>query len=274
VAPDLKLGAWYNRLTHMSFGMVPRLLFGSVVSQWRRETLKLPARSLFASDLVRADGGYVPVLMGFSPNVVRPPMDWPQAVRVTGYWFLDEGETWESPPNLLEFLAAGPPPIFVGFGSMAGRNPSKTARILTDALARSGQRGLIVTGWGGLIMPCPPRDIHVSEYVPYDRLLPQVVAAVHHGGAGTTAAGLRAGKPAVICPFVADQPFWGRRVAELGVGPPPIPQRKLTVDSLARAIHEVATNSQMQNCAADLGVKIRAEDGLGNAIAFIEENMT
>jgi sterol 3beta-glucosyltransferase len=129
--------------------MVPRLLFGSVVSQWRRETLKLPARSLFASDLVRADGGYVPVLMGFSPNVVRPPMDWPQAVRVTGYWFLDEGETWESPPSLLEFLAAGPPPIFVGFGSMAGRNPSKTARILTDALARSGQRGLIVTGWGG-----------------------------------------------------------------------------------------------------------------------------
>jgi hypothetical protein len=107
VAPDLKLGAWYNRLTHMSFGMVPRLLFGSVVSQWRRETLKLPARSLFASDLVRADGGYVPVLMGFSPNVVRPPMDWPQAVRVTGYWFLDEGETWESPSSLLEFLADG-----------------------------------------------------------------------------------------------------------------------------------------------------------------------
>jgi len=214
------------------------------------------------------------VLMAFSPNVVPPPVDWPKSVCVTGYWFLDEGENWEPPSNLLEFLAAGPLPVFIGFGSMAGRNPDKTARIVRDALARSGQRGLIVTGWGGLTFPCPPRDIFVSEYVPYDRLLPRVAAVVHHGGAGTTAAGLRAGKPTVICPFVADQPFWGRRVAALGVGPLPISQSKLTPYSLAEAIREVATNSQMQNCAAELGAKIRAEDGLGNAIAFVEKHMT
>jgi sterol 3beta-glucosyltransferase len=244
---------------------------GSVVNQWRKETLKLPHRSLFASELVRADGRPVPVLLSFSPNVVPPPPDWPESVQVTGYWFLDEGRTWQPPSCLLEFLAAGSPPVFIGFGSMAGRNPTKTARVVLDALAQSGQRGLIVTGWGGLSIPNPPPEVHVTEFVPYDWLLPRVAAVVHHGGAGTTAAGLRAGNPTLICPFVADQPFWGRRVEELGVGPSPIPQRKLTADNLARAMREAVTNTQMQERAAMLGAKIQAEDGLGNAMAFIEE---
>jgi sterol 3beta-glucosyltransferase len=112
--------------------------------------------------------------------------------------------------------------------------------VALDALAQSGQRGLIVTGWGGLSVPGPPRDVYVTEFVPYDWLLPRVAAVIHHGGAGTTAAGLRAGKPTVVCPFVADQPFGGRRVAGLGVGPAPIPQRKLTADNLARAMRESA----------------------------------
>ena len=272
VAPDLKLGGWYNRLTHRLVGVVPHLLFGSVVSRWRKETLRLPPRSLFASELVRADGRHVPVLLSLSPHVVAPPPDWPKSVRVTGYWFLDEGQNWQPPPRLLEFLAAGPPPVFVGFGSMAGRNPAKTARVALDALARSGQRGLVVTGWGGLSVPDPPQSAHVTEFVPYDWLLPRVAAVVHHGGAGTTAAGLRAGKPTVICPFVADQPFWGRRVAELGVGPSPIPQRNLTADNLAQAIQETMTDTVMRRRAAELGAKIQAEDGLGNAMAFIEEH--
>ncbi len=138
VAPDLRLGGWYNWLTHRLIGVVPRLLFGSVVNQWRKETLKLPTRSLFASELVRADGRPVPVLLSFSPNVVAPPPDWPESVRVTGYWFLDERQSWQPPSRLLQFLAAGPPPVFIGFGSMAGRNPPKTARVVLDALAQAG----------------------------------------------------------------------------------------------------------------------------------------
>jgi sterol 3beta-glucosyltransferase len=272
VTPDLKFGGWYNRLTHHLVGVIPQLLFGSVVSRWRKETLRLPPRSLFASELVRADGRPVPVILSISPNVVAPPPDWPKSVRVTGYWFLDEGQNWQPPPRLLEFLAAGPPPVFVGFGSMAGRDPAKTARVALDAFARSGQRGLVVTGWGGLSVPDPPQSAHVTEFVPYDWLLPRVAAVVHHGGAGTTAAGLRAGKPTVICPFVADQPFWGRRVAELGVGPSPIPQRNLTADNLAQAIQETMTDTRMRRRAAELGAKIQAEDGLGNAMAFIEEH--
>lgn len=270
VAPPLRLGAWYNRLTHRLIGAVPRLLFGSVVTRWRKEILKLPARPLVADELTRADGGSVPVMLGFSRHVVPPPPDWPPSVRVTGYWFLDEGQSWEPPPALREFLAAGPAPVFVGFGSMPGREPERAGRVVMDALAASGQRGLIVTGWGGLSAPSPPPGIHVAEFVPFDWLLPQVASVVHHGGAGTTGAGLRAGRPTIVCPFVADQPFWGRRVQALGVGPAPISQRTLSAEKLADAIRQTVTDVEMQRTAGELGQKIRAEDGVGDAVRYVE----
>ena len=140
---------------------------------------------------------------------------------------------------------------------------------MIEALAEAGQRGLVVTGWGGLSIPDPPSTVHVVEFAPYDWLLPQVASVVHHGGAGTTSAGLRAGKATVICPFVADQPFWGRRVRALGVGPPPIPQRKLSVETLAEAIRQAASDPEMRRKAAELGDKIRSEDGVADAVAYI-----
>jgi sterol 3beta-glucosyltransferase len=249
------------------------LLFGGVVAQWRKETLKLPPRSLAANELHWADGRPVPVLLAFSRHVLPPPPDWPESVRVTGYWFLNEGQSWHPPPGLLEFLSAGPPPVMVGFGSMAGRNPARTTRIVLDALMQSGQRGLIVTGWGGLGISNPPAGVHAIEFAPYDWLLPRVAAVVHHGGAGTTAAGLHAGKPTVICPFVSDQPFWGKRVTALGVGPPPIPQRKLTAPKLARAIQQAVSDTAMRQRAAELGAQIRAEDGIASAVDFIETHI-
>jgi sterol 3beta-glucosyltransferase len=161
----------------------------------------------------------------------------------------------------------------VGFGSMAGRDPGALAQIVESALAQTGQRGVIVSGWGGLSVPNPPPSVHVIQSVPYDWLLPRVSAVVHHGGAGTTAAGLRSGKPTIICPFVADQPFWGQRVAALGAGPTPIPQRKLTADKLARAILQAVSDVVMQQRAAELGENIRAEDGIANAVDFIEQRL-
>ena len=273
VAPDLGLGGWYNRLTYRVLPVLTRAMYGSVVTRWRREDLGLPRRPLFADELVRADGRPVPVLLGFSPSVVPPPPDWPENVQVTGYWFLDEAPDWQPPPGLRDFLASGPPPVFVGFGSMAGRDPARTTRIVLDALVRSGQRGILVTGWGGLGCPDALEGVYVAESVPYDWLLPRVAAVVHHGGAGTTAAGLRAGKPSVICPFVADQPFWGKRVAGLGVGPQPIPQRRLDAIKLAVAIGMALTDPRMQQKAADLGARIRGEDGTANAAALIEQAM-
>jgi sterol 3beta-glucosyltransferase len=153
------------------------------------------------------------VLYSFSRHVLPPPKDWSENVHVTGYWILDETNCWQPPPELLDFLDAGPPPIFVGFGSMGGRNPARTTRLVLEALAKTGQRGLLVTGWGGLETEEEPDNVFKVENAPYDWLFPRMAAVVHHGGAGTTAAGLQAGKPSVICPFVADQPFWGQRGA-------------------------------------------------------------
>lgn len=271
VFPDLGLGGWYNRLTYRLLPALTRGMYGSVVAKWRRETLGLPPRHRFASDMVRVDGRPVPVLQCFSPHVVPRPHDWPSTAVVTGYWFLDEAGEWEPPGPLRDFLAGGPPPVFVGFGSMSGRDPGQAARTVLEALERAGQRGIVVTGWGGLRIPDPPPSVFVAETVPYDWLLPRVAAVVHHGGAGTTAGGLRAGRPSVVCPFVADQPFWGERVAALGVGPRPIPQRKLTADNLSAAIRAAVSDIRMHERAADLGARIRAENGVQTAIAHLEE---
>jgi sterol 3beta-glucosyltransferase len=148
--PDLRLGKWYNRMTYRLLPLITGSMFGGVVKQWRSETLKLPPRSRFGKELARSDGRPVPVLYSFSRHVLPPPADWPEHINVTGYWVLDETHDWRPPPELLNFLDAGPPPVFVGFGSMGGRDPARTTRIVLEALARAGQRGLLVTGWGGL----------------------------------------------------------------------------------------------------------------------------
>lgn len=154
---------------------------------------------------------------------------------------------------------------------MAGRDAARKARAAIDALRKSGRRGVIATGWDGLSVADLPPTIFKIEAAPHDWLFERVAAVVHHGGAGTTAAGLRAGRPTVICPFFGDQPFWGRRVAELGVGAEPIPQKKLNAGNLATAITQVTSDAQIRQRAAALGEKIRAEDGVGRAIAFIEK---
>jgi sterol 3beta-glucosyltransferase len=130
---------------------------------------------------------------------------------------------------------------------------------------------LLASGLGGLQAAGLPDDIFMLESAPHEWLFPQVAAVIHHGGSGTTGAGLRAGKPTIICPFIADQPFWGHRVHELGVGPAPIPQKKLTVETLAAAIETAVTNKTMQTKAAELGEKIRGERGVETAVNFIEK---
>jgi sterol 3beta-glucosyltransferase len=149
--------------------------------------------------------------------------------------------------------------------------PRKTALVL-EALGRSGQRGVLATGWGGLAATDAPPSVAVVEHVPHDWLFPQVAAVVHHGGAGTTGAGLRAGVPTLICPFFGDQPFWGRRVAALGVGPQPIAQRRLTEERLRQGIQEMASSAEMRARAASLGDRLRAEDGVARAVALLESH--
>jgi sterol 3beta-glucosyltransferase len=273
--PALQLGdrltGIYNRATHHLVHAVVSAAGRWLLGSWRK-THGLPPQPWGTSIVHREDGTRVPFLNGWSPHVAPDPPDWPSSgVQTTGYWFLDRREDWTPPPALTAFLEAGPPPVYVGFGSMAGRDPERKTRIVLDALQRAGHRGVLASGWGGLEASNLPASVHLLDHVPHDWLFPRVAAVVHHGGAGTTAAGLRAGRPTVICPFFGDQPFWGRRVHEAGAGPAPLPQKKLTAGQLAAALREATDSSKTRQRAAALGKKIQREDGTANAVAFIEQ---
>jgi sterol 3beta-glucosyltransferase len=215
-----------------------------------------------------------PVLYGYSPHVLPRPDDWDADTTITGYWFLDAAADWTPPAGLTDFLSAGKPPVYIGFGSMGSKSPEEVTHTTLKALALSGQRGVLASGWGGMSQADLSETVHMIASAPHSWLFPQMAAVVHHGGAGTTAAGLRAGVPSIIVPFFGDQPFWGRRVAKLGVGPNPIPRQRLTAERLAEAITQSVSDQAMRQRAADLGAKIRAEDGVGQAVSVIQQCRT
>ncbi|WP_304454797.1 glycosyltransferase [Nocardiopsis sp. YSL2] len=271
--PNLPLGAWYNRLTYRLVAAGYKG-YNKMVNTFRRDALGLGVVKGAAMATHRPGGQPTPVLHGISRHVVPRPADWPEHADLTGYWFLDGTDDWTPPTDLVDFLAAGEPPVYVGFGSMAGRDPKRVTGSVVGALRLAGVRGIIATGWGGLEpVDLPDTVLRITE-VPHDWLLPRVSAVVHHGGAGTTAAALRAGKPAVICPFIVDQFFWGRQVAALGAGSTPIPQAKLTAQRLADALREVTTSTRVQHTAAEIGRRIAAENGAADAVARIEAIMS
>ncbi len=253
-----------NRISHSLMIRSSSLLFGKMLRKWRVETLGLDARPRF-----HAWKG-VPTLYGYSPSVVPVPRDWGLDILVSGYWFLEDDADWQPPPPLAEFLAAGPPPVYVGFGSMPMIDPAATTATVVAALERVGQRAVLAGGWGGLGAGNLPKSVLAIDGAPHQQLFPLMSALVHHGGAGTTGAGLRAGKPTLIVPFFGDQPFWGRRVSELGAGPPPIPIRQLSVETLAASIRRAADDDGMRRKAELVGQAIQREDGVSAAVGFVE----
>jgi sterol 3beta-glucosyltransferase len=257
-----------NRLSHELFLRYANGLFRRPINQWRKEVLGLPPSR--RDDCLR--GKPVPRLYGFSPAIVPKPADWDANSEVTGYWFLDD-EAWVMPPSLRGFLEAGRPPVYIGFGSIPSMDPVQTTSMVVEALAMAGQRGILASGWGGLTAAPLAEHVYMLNAAPHDRLFPHVAAVVHHGGAGTTAAGLRAGKATVICPFFGDQPFWGQRVAMLGAGPAPIPVRYLTPEKLADAIRRAVTDPEMHRRAAELGTRIREDNGVGRAVELISRGL-
>ncbi|WP_252446110.1 glycosyltransferase [Pseudonocardia humida] len=246
----------------------PEVMFGRVVDRWREQALGLARRRGRHDPLRTPQGRPAPVLNAVSRHVVRPPADWPPSVTTTGYWFLPAAT--DLPAELAAFLAAGEPPVLVGFGSMAGPDPAGTAAVVLAAVAGLGVRAILATGWGGLRPDRLPEGVIAVEQVPHDLLLPHVAAVVHHGGAGTTGAAAAAGRPQVICPFVADQPFWGRRMHDLGVAPPPVPQRRLSAERLAAALRLALSDTAVGAAATELGHRIREEDGVGAAVTQLE----
>jgi len=246
-------------------------LMGAINNRFRQEILGLPSQTYQEN---RRGLQRMLIVQGFSSYVVPHPNDWPLNIHSAGYWFLDEDREWMAPQALFEFLKAGDPPVYIGFGSMTGRDPGVLTRTILEAVAHSGQRAILQSGWAGLGEVQLPANIFLLDAAPHSWLFPNVSAVVHHGGAGTTAEGLRAGVPTVIVPHMADQPFWGSRVAALGVGPRPIPRNRLTPENLAAAIRQVVDDPNMRARAAELGVKIRAEDGVGVAVNVIERYLS
>ncbi len=217
----------------------------------------------------------IPVIHAYSKAVSSRPNDWPLHASISGYWFLPNAPSEQSPwqPNqeLEQFLSAGQPPVYFGFGSMASSDTQKTSELILAAIEKTGIRAVISTGWGGIDSVQQSSNIHVLDYAPHDWLFPKMAAVVHHGGAGTTAAGLRAGCPTIICPFGLDQPFWGRCVAELGAGVAPIAQKDLTAEKLANAISSVLADASFAEAAKRIANAINSEDGIATAIKTIEQ---
>lgn len=269
MTPFANLGGFLNHWSHVLVERGLWFITKDTTQTWRAHN-NLPAihaKGLFSH--LRARG--VPVLNGFSDRVIPRPEDWPKEHHVTGYWILRDGDNWQPPSQLESFLRAGPPPVYVGFGSMVVDNPEAMAALVSEALQLSGQRGVLLTGWGGLRHTTHNKNILQIDSAPHDWLFPRMAAVVHHGGAGTTAAGLRAGVPNVVVPFFGDQAYWARRVVSLGVGPAGIPRKQLTAQKLAAALLRIKGDDAMRARAAALGEELRREDGVAQAVELIEK---
>ncbi|KAL8821856.1 MAG: hypothetical protein Q9223_000154 [Gallowayella weberi] len=213
-------------------------------------------------------------LMFTSPALIPKPKDWGGHISVAGFYFLSLASSFTPDPTLLSFLQAGPPPVYIGFGSIVVDDPNAMTRKIFDAVQKSGQRALVSKGWGGLGADSLdiPKDVFMLGNVPHDWLFKHVSCVVHHGGAGTTAAGIAAGKPTVIVPFFGDQPFWGSMVAKAGAGPWPIPYKQLTSEKLAAAISE-ALEPTVRQRAGELGNRISHEQGTSTGAKDFQDKL-
>lgn len=210
-----------------------------------------------------------PVLCAWSPVVLPASNDWPPHVHVTGYYFFPPNLSYQPPADLLSFLQKGKAPICITFGSMVNRDQARIDQIIRESLKKTGNRGIILSGWSGM-NKASLSDLLYLKAAPHDWLLPRCKMIIHHGGAGTTAAGLRAGIPNIVVPFMGDQPFWGERVHAIGAGPNPVLVKRLSVEKLSQAILEIEKESLCKRVQA-IGQQISSEDGTGQAVKWIEK---
>ena len=260
--PNKRKGGAYNQLSYVLFDALFWTGISGQVNRWRKASLNLRETTL-----ERLHANKVPFLYNFSPSVVIPPIDYSDWVRVTGYWFLDEGKEWTPPAELSAFIKKARDDkkklVYIGFGSIVVSDPVALTKAVIDSVLKADVRCILSKGWsdrlGGVDTSKPelplPEDIHQIKSAPHDWLFQQIDAAVHHGGAGTTGASLRAGLPTIIKPFFGDQFFFGNRVEDLGVG---ICMRKMNVSIFSRALWEATHSERMISKARSLGKQICA----------------
>jgi sterol 3beta-glucosyltransferase len=259
--PEHKIGGAYNYFSYVMFDNVFWKAIAGQVNRWRKNEL-----GLRSTNMDKMQPNKVPFLYNFSPHVVVPPLDYSDWVRVTGYWFLDEASDWIPPSELVDFInrarADGKKLVYIGFGSVVVSDPAALTKTVVDSVLKADVRCILSKGWSDRLgdpaavkteVPLPP-EIHQIKSAPHDWLFVQIDAAVHHGGAGTTGASLRAGIPTIIKPFFGDQFFFGSRVEDLGVG---ICMKKVNVSIFSRALWEAVHSERMIFKAKVLGEQIR-----------------
>jgi UDP:flavonoid glycosyltransferase YjiC (YdhE family) len=253
-----------NLTNYISYVLVEMLTWqglGDLINRFRNKELGLED-----INMLRAPGMLqrmrIPHTYCWSPALIPKPKDWGQHISISGFYFLNLATDYTPDPDLKAFLAAGPPPVYIGFGSIVLDDPNAMTKTLFEAVEKSGQRALISKGWGGMGADelGKPDNVFMLGNCPHDWLFKQVSAVVHHGGAGTTAAGITAGRPTLVVPFFGDQPFWGAMVHRAGAGPEPIPHKQLTADNLAEGI-KVCLKPESQSKAHELAAKIAKERG-------------
>jgi sterol 3beta-glucosyltransferase len=264
---------WMARGSSGPVGRAARELVWLAARPWlnsvRRQALQLPPVPL-REPMTDLDRRNLPVLYPSSPAVFPLPRRAREAAAVTGYWFLETALDPEPPSALRDFLAAGSPPVYVGFGTQIDVDPPATTDLMVEALRRAGQRGVLLRPAGVTGRAPLGDDILTLPAISHGWLFRRCTAVVHHAASGTTAAGLRAGVPTVPVPHNSDQFSWAKRVHELGVASHPIPRRKLTAADLAEAISTVTGDEAIRLRAATLGETIRAEHGVERAVAHFE----
>ncbi|KAI5654481.1 hypothetical protein M9H77_31668 [Catharanthus roseus] len=234
------------------------------INDFRKKKLKLPPIAYFS--MYHGSISHLPTGYMWSPHVVSKPKDWGPLVDVVGYCFLNLGSNYQPREDFVQWMQKGPKPIYIGFGSMPLEDSKKTTDTILEALKNTGQRGIIDRGWGDLgAFPEIPDNVFLLVDCPHDWLFPHCSAVVHHGGAGTTATGLRAGCPTTIVPFFGDQYFWGDRIYERGLGPAPIPISQLTVEALSDAIRFML-QPEVKSRVTELAKLLENEDGVAAAV--------
>lgn len=263
-----------NRLTYSTIERFAWfVVMGRMVNRWRSR-LHLPAIR-FQTSFDYWTRKKIPYLYAFSPTLVPKPKDWPARYHVTGAWFLPSASDseWLPPQELVDFIQSGETPIYIGFGSMSDANAEQRTETILAALEQTCQRAVVLTGWGGMNKGSLPESVFAVDSVPHDWLFPQMKAIIHHGGAGTTVAAVRAGVPSMVLPFLGDQFFWGRQIAKICAGIAPIPMKDLNPDRLAQAINRLISNVDLRQRAVELGRSIQAEDGVSCAVKVIDQYM-
>ncbi|MBN7443131.1 glycosyltransferase family 1 protein [Mycobacteroides abscessus subsp. abscessus] len=270
--PPATLGGWSagptgNRLASRAGAELVDRFYGGVTAGFRRD-FGLPKVSARRLREQRTKAGWT-VLHGFSPHIVPRPAGWRPGLEICGYWWPQTDPQWRPDAALVDFLRAGPPPVYVGFGSTmtSAKQSEHISQLVRSALRRAGVRGIVQAGWAG-IDAGDETTLAVTE-VPHRWLFPHVAAVVHHCGAGTTAAGLRAGVPTVAVPGLGDQPFWARRLRDLGLSADTVPQRTLTVERLAAAIRTAVTDPGIKIRARRISDLLAAEDGAAHVVSSV-----